>query len=119
MKVKCIQIFSSNSTVVDGSSWLKVGGIYHVLGILVGRDRTRLRLVGEESLPALFELEMFEIVSSKIPRTWVIASPTSGSLVVQPAAWMQTAFWEQFYDGNREAAACFATERTKIVEADP
>jgi hypothetical protein len=119
MKVRCIKLLDSRSRPVDHSAWAKVGGEYHVLSIWVEPGQTRLRLVGEEPTPALFEPEMFEVVSPAIPPTWVVTSPKPGCLSIAPDAWSGAGFWERFFDGEPEAVAAFKEEQAKIVAADP
>jgi hypothetical protein len=90
-----------------------------VLGIWVEPADTRLRLVGDEPTPALFRPQMFEVVSSKIPPTWIVTSPKPGCLSLQPEAWSGAGFWERFFDAEPEAAAAFKEEQAKIIAADP
>lgn len=119
MKIRCVQLFDSGGKLVERSGWAKVGGLYHVLTIWIEPGRTRLRLIGENPTPALFEPEMFEIVSSVIPPTWVATSQQPGYFELGPAAWARRGFWEEFFDGRPEAVACFEEERNKILRSDP
>jgi hypothetical protein len=119
MKVRCIKLLDSRSQPVERSPWAKLGGVYHVLGIWVDRAQTRLRLIGEEPTPALFEPEMFEVVSSAIPSIWVINSPKPGCLSLEPEVWSRSGFWEEFFDREPEAVACFEEYRKLIVASDP
>lgn len=119
MKVKCVQLLDGMGKLVDRSSWAKLGNIYHVLELWIEPGQTRLRLLGEEAVPALYQPEMFEVVSSIIPSTWVITSPKPGCFSLQPEAWTRPGFWEEFYDRKPEAIACFQEERQKIVNSDP
>ncbi len=119
MKVRCIKVLDSRSRPVERSAWAKVGSVYQVLGIGVEPAQTRFRLVGEEATPALFEPEMFEVVSAKIPPTWVVTSPKPGYLSLEPEAWNGAGFWERFFDGEQKAVAAFNEEQAKIIAADP
>lgn len=119
MKVRCVRLFDSRSGQVGRSAWAKLGAVYHVLTIWIEPGRTRLRLVGEESIPALFEPEMFEVASSTVPHTWVITSPKAGHFEIGPEAWAQPGFWEEYFDRKPEAVACFEDERMRIVACDP
>jgi hypothetical protein len=118
MKVRCIQLLDSTSQPVERSAWAKLGRVYHVLGIWIEPRRTLFRLVGEEPTPALFEPEMFEVVSTVIPSTWIISSPKPGCFSLAPAAWSKPGFWEQFFDGEPETVACFEEHRAEIVASD-
>jgi hypothetical protein len=119
MKVRCLKLLDARSRPVEHSTWAKIGSVYHVLSVWVEPDQAGLRLVGEEPTPALFEPEMFEVVSTVIPPTWVITSPKPGCLSFAPDAWNATGFWEKFFDGEPEAVASFNEERAKIIAADP
>jgi len=119
MKVRCVKLLDWQKKSVDRSAWAKIGGIYHVLSIWIEPGQTGLRLVGEEPTPTLFEPEMFEVVSPKIPPTWVVTSPKAGCLSLAPEAWGGAGFWERFFDGEPEALTAFKEEQTKIIAADP
>jgi len=119
MKVRCIKLLDSRGLPTTRSAWVKVGGTYHVLSVWIEPGQTKLRLIGEEPTPALFEVEMFEVVSSIIPVTWVIASPKAGCLSLAPSAWNTAGFWENFFEREPEAVACFEKQRARIVACDP
>ncbi len=119
MKVRCVQILDSRGRPVERSAWVKLGSVYHVLEIWIEPGQTRFRLVGEEPTPALFEPEMFEVVSSVVPCTWGITSPKPGCLSFAPEAWKRTGFWEEFFDCEPGALACFEEQRKRIVASDP
>jgi|CZKU01.1.fsa_nt_gi hypothetical protein len=119
MKVRCVKLLDWQKKPVDRSAWAKIGGIYHVLSLWIEPGQTGLRLIGEEPTPTLFEPEMFEVVSSIIPDTWVITSPKPGCLSLAPAAWNTPGFWERYFDREPDAVACFEQCRAKIVAADP
>lgn len=115
MKVRCVRLLDSMGIQVDKSSWATIGKIYDVLSIMIEPGTTRLRLVGDEAGPALFELTMFEIVSSQIPETWIVSSPRQGCLSFGPSAWNRPGFWDDFYNGEPDARSCFERERAMIV----
>ena len=119
MKVKCVQLLDGMGKPVDRSSWAKLGSVYHVLGLWIQNGHVKLRLVGEEDDPALYQPEMFEVVSSMIPSTWVVTSPKLGCFSIEPEPWTRPGFWEAFYEGDPKAIACFEEERRKIVGSDP
>lgn len=104
---------------MERSTWARVGSVYHVLAVDVAPGRIWFRIMGDEPTPALFEAEMFEIVTSAIPPTWVAASPKAGRLSFEPEAWSGEGFWERFFDGEPRAVAAFEEERAKIIAADP
>jgi hypothetical protein len=118
MKVRCIELKNWRGEPERRSSWLKIGSVYHVLGIQIEPNRTMIQLVGEEPTPALFQPELFEVVSSAIPSVWVIMAPKSGWLSLAPEAWNRPGFWEEFYDREPKAVACFEEYRKLIIESD-
>ena len=115
MKVRCTRLLDWAGRPEESSVWLKVGGVYHVLGIWIELGQVRFRLVGEESTPALYQPEMFEILSGRIPRTWVASSPSPGCISLEPAAWSHAGFWEKYFDQDPEALATFEEECRKII----
>ena len=119
MKVRCIKLLDSRGTPASHSAWAKLGGVYQVLALWIEPERTRLRLIGEEPTPALFEPSMFEVASSVIPPNWVAVSPEPGYLSLAPLSWSVSGFWERFFDGDPDAVANFNAERIRIIEADP
>ncbi len=119
MKVRCIQILDESGNPAERSGWARLGAVYHVLGIWIEPEQTRLRLIGEQPTPALYQPEMFDVVSTIIPVTWVITSPKRGYFSLGPSAWSRAGFWEEYFDGDAEARACFEEERKKIVASDP
>ena len=119
MKVRCVKLLDARGRPTERSAWAKVGSVYQVLCVWAEPGQTSLRLVGEGRTPALFEPEMFEVISTRIPPTWVIASPRPGCLSIGPDAWNAAGFWERFFDAEPEAVATFDEERAKIIAADP
>jgi len=117
MRVRCIKLLDSLGRPTSSSPWAKLGAVYEVLDILVESGRVSLRLVGDESTPAMFQVEMFEVVDSTIPPTWTVTSAQPGCLYFAPTAWSRPGFWEDFFDGNEKARACFEAERKRIIDA--
>lgn len=119
MKVKCVTLKSSGGVPQQASSWLRIGCVYHVLAIEFSPARTMFRLVGEEVIPALFQPDLFEIVSSIIPSNWAVVSRKPGFIELSPKAWTRPGFWVDFFDGEPNAVACFENERRVSISADP
>jgi hypothetical protein len=118
VKVRCVRLLDYTGRPVEHSGSAKLDGVYHVLSIFVA-ERTGLRLVAEEPTPAVFNPEMFEVISAVIPPSWVATFPKPGFLRLAPNAWSAEGFWDRFFDGDPEAVAAFNEERAKIVAADP
>jgi hypothetical protein len=121
MKVCCVRLTGAYGSSQEQSPWLTIGKTYHVLSVEFGSDRKwRLRLIGDGlNGVALFPLEEFETLSSKIPGNWVVSWGTGGFFELTPASWSGSGFWERYYDGDPLAVDVFEREKTKIIEADP
>jgi hypothetical protein len=120
VKVRCIRVLNYKGEAAARSSRLDVGGVYHVLCIWSQQGQVSLRVVGKEpETPALYRLEMFEVVSSKVPAVWEAFAPRPDCLSISPPEWNQTGFWEDFFDRDPVAAECFERIRAQIVAADP
>lgn len=119
MKVRCVRLLDSLGDPIQHSAWAKVGAIYHVLSISIEPRRSLFRLVAEGESPALFDPEMFEIVSSVIPESWIIVSHTPGCLSIAPKPWTRVGFWQEYFDRKPEALKSFEVERQRIVAVDP
>jgi len=121
MKVRCIKLLDSKGNPEKASPWLTLGNVYHVMTVIFGtQEKWLLRLVGDgRNGLALFPLEQFEVVSSKIPAGWVITWNSKGVFELSTEQWNQPGFWERYYDRDPEAVRIFEDGRRKIIEADP
>lgn len=121
MKVRCIKLIDSNGNPIEGSNWLTIAEIYNVLSIIQDvHGRWLLRLIADKHpRVALFPLTQFEILSAKVPQTWIVTWKDSGLFELTPEAWSRPGFWEDFYDAKLEAAKAFEDEARKIIECDP
>jgi hypothetical protein len=121
VKVRYVHVADGRDKLQTNSSWLTVGTVYHVLEIIQDTERRwMLRLVGDNrNGPALFELDQFEIITSYIPRTWIIVWGKEDFFELSPRPWTRPGFWEQYYDGEPDAVKVFEEERKKIIEAEP
>jgi hypothetical protein len=119
MKVRCVQLKNWAGEPQEDSGWLKVGRTYHVLTIEITPSGAMFRLVGDEPVAALFQPELFEVVSAVIPPTWAASSIKPGYVTLGPAPLAQPGMLEKYYDRDPEAVACFDEERRKIIESDP
>ena len=119
MKVRCIKLVDGFGQPVSRSSWVSVGHVYHVLEVLASPERTRIRIVGDSKTPALYHLEMFELVSGVIPAVWTVSSLRVGHFCICPKSWSADGFWEAYFDGNPEAGDAFQEGLNAIVNSDP
>lgn len=119
MKVRCIQLKDWQGKPEEHSGWLKVGRVYHVLTVEITPTGTMFRLVGDEPIAALFQPELFEVLSSVVPPTWTVSSIKPGYVTFGPAPLAQAGLLEKYYDRDPTAVACFDEERRKVIDSDP
>lgn len=117
MKVRCIQVADGFGRSATTSPWVKLGGLYTVLQILVAPRRTQFRLCGEEPRPALFPQEMFSLQSGVIPDGWNITA-RGDLLVVGPASWAVPDYWERYFNDEATAVRLFEEARSIAMRAD-
>jgi hypothetical protein len=121
MKVKSIFLRNSSGKSQETFSWLTIGKVYHVLEVIQGSNKKwMIRLVGDDlNGAALFPLEEFEIVTHKLPDSWIIKWDKEGFFRLTPEPWSHAGFWERFYDKDSDAMRVFEREKGKIINADP
>lgn len=119
MIVKCISTSRSHEEG-DSDPWLKAGREYVVLSIYENAQREKYyRLAAHDdggfgSL-GLFPSAAFDVVDSAWPHTWV-EEIINGDISIAPKAWNRPGFWEEFYDGDRQAENTYRDEREKILK---
>jgi hypothetical protein len=121
MKVKCICLHDVSGKSQEKSAWLTIGKVYHALEINQNSNKKwMIRLVGDGlNGAALFPLEEFEIVTHKLPDSWIIKWGKEGFFRLTPEPWSHAGFWERFYDKDPDAMRVFEREKGKIINADP
>src|SRR4051812_28786922 len=121
MKVRCTKLLDTLGNPQTRSAWLTVGKVYHVLSVLLDtQGRWLLRLVGDtQPGVGLFSLEQFEVVSPKIPESWVVTWNNAGVFELTTTTWNQVGYWERFFERDASAKAAFDSEMAQIVAADP
>ncbi len=117
MKVRCIRLLGSDGTPQESSKWITVGAVYVVLAIEFDRNgQWLLRLLSDNKIEvALFSIDGFEIVSHKLAPSWVVTCTTDGFFQLAPEAWIDTSFWERFYDRDPDAIQSFESEVGEIT----
>ncbi len=129
MRLRCIciveertgqRLIDSKGQPVQRSRWLSVGTQYHALGVsLDERSILETRMIGDDGVtPAIYRLSQFEIVSPRIPSSWVIEWRGGCVLEIAPARWLADGFWERYFDGDVEARQVFEEERQRAVDED-
>jgi hypothetical protein len=123
MKVKCIRLVGTLGIDQVRSAWLTRGKTYHVLSIAqdVEQHKWYLRLAGDtdSGVVGLFLLEQFEIVSAKLPSSWIAIWHTNGMFEFTTNAWGRPGFWEDYHEHDAEAVLVFDQEARRIVGEDP
>jgi hypothetical protein len=61
-----------------------------------------------------FSLKRFQGNRRSWPDTWV-KETSNGDISIAPKMWQRLGFWEDFYDGDRQAEDIFRDERDKIL----
>jgi len=125
MKVKCVRLLNSDGEEVESSSWLTLGGTYHVLGICYHPTGTcDYRIVtsectGDWPVPAYHRAQCFKIVSTVVPSNWHLEIFQSGAVFIEPKSWLEQDFWVNFFDHDPCAYLTFKQERDIILKEDP
>lgn len=119
MKIKCIAVSESEENNFT-DPWLTLGKEYIVLCIEKNEQmeqyyRIFTRNDGGFGSLGLFPSSAFEVTDSTWPPTWV-EERVDGCISIAPKAWQRLGFWEDFYDGDRQAEDVFRTERDRILE---
>lgn len=120
MKVKCINICNERTKEhINTSPWLTIGKEYLVLEMSVYPGKKILyRLPSDENnSPVLFDSAQFEVVSGKIPTTWVI-DQSKYSLTLSPLVWKKSGFWEDVFNYEDSAIEIYKKEARKILEEE-
>ena len=125
MKVLCRKIISpaTGEDLGEASPWLIKGKEYVVLAY------TYIEKVGfdiyiqteDQNEPGIFDLTGFEVVSSKIPSTWVVKHWKShGRDVVNflPESWNYDTFFEDIENQDPKAIELFNQEAEKIYREE-
>ncbi len=129
MKVRCIRILSwtgeplldeKTGSPVMQSPWLTVGRVYRVLAVAIDeRNIVEIRMFGDGGPPAIFRLSEFELVSGRLPSNWAVRWDDGCALEMAPERWFEPGFWDEYFDGDKDAVAVFEEEYRRIADEDP
>ena len=122
MKVKCVKIINpTTGEEFERDSWLTLGQTYLVLEISVEKKRwMSYRLMSNNnSTPAIFDAQQFEVVSNKIPDEWCFDFVSPNYVGITPKAWIHDGFWEDYFNGEPEAEKIFRETRDRLIADDP
>lgn len=121
MKARCTRLIDTLGNPQTRSAWLTVGKIYPILSVLLDAQGRWLLRLPVDSGPdiGLFPLEQFEIVSARLPPSWVATWNKNGVFELTTAAWDEPGYWERYFDGDSNALIIFEREKAEILAADP
>ena len=87
---------------------IEVGRDYLVLALTISGDRQVVQILSEhDGQPGIWPLQIFELVSEKVSRTWSasIRFIEGGSnLILGPVEWHRPGFWTEYWDRRPEGA---------------
>jgi hypothetical protein len=103
------------------ASSLKEGGEYIVLEIHIAQEGAKYRLFeGEGKSPGMYPIHLFDIVSNKIPSSWITATGRTRGfyLAITPERWTERGFWENYFNQDPTAEKIFEEEKQKMFTED-
>lgn len=127
MIVKCIDIYneSTKQYLYDNTdSYLTKNHHYNVLEIMFTTRGIYYRIIsdraGMRSISFITRAKDFEIVSNKIPPSWILDKKFSD---LSPASWMDISLWQESFwqdlDANRpKAVQCYRDEIKAMIALD-
>lgn len=126
MRVKCNRIISptTKKDLGEESPWLKKGNEYIVLAMNWSSKFGMQIFIQSEHYnePFFVDLEGFEILSQKLPASWITTTQQFGDqflIHILPASWSAYKnFFEDLEDERPEAVALFNKEAALIYEED-
>jgi hypothetical protein len=125
MRVKCNKIISraTKKDLGDKSPWLTKDKEYLVLAMSWSSKFGMDVCIQTEQYnePAFIRLEGFEIVSQKIPSSWVTTTQQFGDqtlVYMLPKSWNYETFFEEIEDEKSEAVALFNKEVEQICREE-
>jgi hypothetical protein len=121
MIVRATRILHPHGFALNEHEDIRVGAEYLVAGIRIGPlERNFLTFTGAVNAEvSLWPIEMFEVVSDKIPSSWRVAMNEVGEstyLKVDPEPWMRHDFWDEYWEGGwNEAHVEFRAEVDRML----
>lgn len=121
MKVRCTKLLDEQTGgLLQRSSWLTVGKVYHVLSVHMqhGRPLQFQLMSDEDQTPAYHHADQFDIVTRVIPEGWIIDFESESYFELVPKAWSKPGFLEAYFDGDPEAISIYKSECEKIMSQE-
>jgi hypothetical protein len=113
VKALCVRLSDSR----DKDSWLTLNQEYQVLSVLMTpRGPAKFRVVADDGrTPILADSTLFAMSSQKLPQSWVFAVREGGVVALGPPQWLETGFWERYFDGDADAVRKFQEEMSRMA----
>ncbi|WP_406432670.1 hypothetical protein OHB00_07915 [Streptomyces sp. NBC_00631] len=99
---------------------VRIGEEYPVLEVSAARARILFRLPDRSARqddvdsPGLWDADMFEIVSDRMPTCWVTGLG-NGWLTLAPREWQRPGFWDDYFDHVPDAVAEYDRLKIRII----
>lgn len=109
MKVLCVNLGDPQTS---RSAWLTLDQEYLLLALLaVPGRRIKFRVLSDDGrTPILADSRMFAAPIQRLPESWVATVTQDGVVELGPAPWLESGFWERYFDRDPEAVATFQRE---------
>ena len=75
--------------------------------VVIGIEANDLRVLNDQGRPFLYPPELFEVIDPHEPTDWVSEVGEEGERYAYPPALNVVGFFEDFFDGQRQAVATF------------
>ncbi len=113
MKVRLIKTADCNRH----PGWIRFERDYDVLEMYIYKDgKIDIRLISDENgTPAIFPLSDFQIVCQKVYQDWSFEALRDGAISLAPNSWLESNFWEKYFNDDPETVSIFDNEVKKIL----
>jgi hypothetical protein len=75
--------------------------------VVIGIEANELRILNDQGRPFLYPPELFEVIDPHEPGDWVSDMGVDGERYAYPPSLNVVGFFEDFFDGQRQAVATF------------
>ena len=75
--------------------------------VVIGIEANDLRILNDEGRPFLYPAGIFRIINRREPDDWISETGEEGERYAYPPPLNGTGFFEDFFDGNRQAVRTF------------
>ena len=118
MRVRCVSIVDANNEPIETSRSLTIGREYVVLGVsaTIGHS-IDVRITSDDGTHSLWPIDIFEVVEDSLSSSWV-AKIDRQRLMLCPSSWSRPGFWEDYFNGEKEAVMQFDIERDRILKGE-